>query len=119
MSNSSSGSARDTLKRIAHRVMKERGFLPDFSRAVLDELEKMQEIDWVTKADKKDLRHLLWASIDNDDSLDLDQLTVAETLPDNRVCRGTPAHPCRMYQHTLASLCHRPQNWCKTWWHKR
>ncbi len=34
---------------------------------------------------RKDLRHLLWASIDNDDSLDLDQLTVAETLPDKKV----------------------------------
>ncbi len=33
----------------------------------------------------KDLRHLLWASIDNDDSLDLDQLTAAEALPDKTV----------------------------------
>jgi exoribonuclease-2 len=34
---------------------------------------------------RKDLRHLLWASIDNDDSLDLDQLTVTEALPNKQV----------------------------------
>jgi exoribonuclease-2 len=65
--------------------MKERGFLPDFSRAALNELEKIQEVDWGAESPRKDLRQLLWASIDNDDSLDLDQLTVAETLPDKTV----------------------------------
>jgi len=85
MSTPRSGNAKDILERIARRVMQERGFLTDFSKAALDELEKIQVRDWGAKADKKDLRHLLWASIDNDDSRDLDQLTVAETLPDNRV----------------------------------
>ncbi len=85
MSTHSSGRAKDRLERIARRVMTERGFLPDFSQAILDEVEKIQEVNRVAKVDKKDLRHLLWASIDNDDSLDLDQLTVAEVLPDNRV----------------------------------
>ncbi len=66
-------------------MMRERGFLPDFSRAALTELEKIQEVDWGVEAPKKDLRHLLWASIDNDDSLDLDQLAVAEAQPDKRV----------------------------------
>jgi hypothetical protein len=50
-------------------VMMERGFLPDFSRTALDELEKMQQVDWGAESPMKDLRRLLWASIDNDDSL--------------------------------------------------
>jgi exoribonuclease-2 len=33
----------------------------------------------------RDLKDLSWASIDNDDSRDLDQLTVAETLPGEKV----------------------------------
>jgi exoribonuclease-2 len=65
--------------------MLERGFLTDFSAAALNETEKMPQVEWGTKFPGKDLRRLLWASIDNDDSLDLDQLTVAETLPDKTV----------------------------------
>jgi VacB/RNase II family 3'-5' exoribonuclease len=79
------GRRKGILERIAYRVMKERGFLPDFSRTVLNELEKMQQVDWGTESPMKDLRQLIWASIDNDDSLDLDQLTVAEALSDKTV----------------------------------
>jgi VacB/RNase II family 3'-5' exoribonuclease len=79
------GRGKGILERIAYRVMKERGFLPDFSRAALNQLENIQQVDRRGESPRKDLRHLLWASIDNDDSLDLDQLTVAETLPDKAV----------------------------------
>ena len=79
------GRRKSILERIATRVMKERGFLPYFSRAVLNELENIRHVDREAESPGKDLRHLLWASIDNDDSLDLDQLTVAETLPDKGV----------------------------------
>lgn len=73
------------LERIARRAMTERGFLVDFSEAALNEVEKIAQVDSGAKSPGKDLRHLLWTSIDNDDSLDLDQLTVAETLPDKTV----------------------------------
>ena len=85
MSTSPDGNGKGILEQIARRVMQEHGFLTDFSQAALDELKNMHEVDWEAKANKKDLRQLLWASIDNDDSLDLDQLTVAEVLPDNKV----------------------------------
>jgi VacB/RNase II family 3'-5' exoribonuclease len=76
---------KGVLERIARRVMTERGFLVDFSEAALNELDKIGQVDWGEKSLWKDLRHLLWASIDNDDSLDLDQLTAAEILPDKMV----------------------------------
>ena len=65
--------------------MLKRGFLPDFSTAVQSELENIKAPASMPAGKVTDLRGLLWCSIDNDDSLDLDQLTVAEALPDNRI----------------------------------
>jgi exoribonuclease-2 len=76
---------RGVLEKIARRAMQEHGFLPDFSAEALGELETMQQTDPSTESPGIDLRHLLWASIDNDDSLDLDQLTVAESLTETQV----------------------------------
>jgi ribonuclease R len=82
---------RALLVSIAHRVMLERGLLPDFSGDALAELAKLDHpatADGISSTDPsviRDLRGLLWSSIDNDDSRDLDQLTVAEALPGNRV----------------------------------
>jgi VacB/RNase II family 3'-5' exoribonuclease len=77
---------RAILRRIAHRAMLERGLLPEFSAAAIAELGRIQT-SAVAKSGEpaRDLRDLLWASIDNDDSLDLDQLTVAETMPGDKV----------------------------------
>ena len=74
---------RSILQSIAHRAMLERGLLPDFSSEALAELRQLQRsVVSATDSHKiRDRRNLLWASIDNDDSLDLDQLTVAEALP--------------------------------------
>ncbi len=72
---------REILQDIAHRAMLERGLLPDFSSQVLAELDHLQEPGLGAARDVRDLRNLPWASIDNDDSRDLDQLTTAESMP--------------------------------------
>ena len=69
--------AIDELRVIAKRVMRERGLLPDFSRAVRDETSAIGGPATGDGASIRDLRALPWASIDNDDSRDLDQLTAA------------------------------------------
>jgi VacB/RNase II family 3'-5' exoribonuclease len=75
---------RAILQRIARRVMLERGLLPDFSVEALAELPRIQAPATLDSKQVLDLRGLLWASIDNDDSLDLDQLTVAEAMPGDK-----------------------------------
>jgi exoribonuclease-2 len=72
---------RSVLQDIARRAMIERGLLPDFSPAVLAELERLAAPAADGKEPPRDLQGLPWASLDNDDSRDLDQLTVAEALP--------------------------------------
>jgi exoribonuclease-2 len=79
------GRQRSTLRRIARRAMIERGMLPDFSRAALAELDGIRATAAGNSGGPRDMRNLPWASIDNDDSRDLDQLTVAETLPGGAV----------------------------------
>ena len=76
---------RAILQSIAHRAMLERGLLPDFSAEALAELGRIEAPAAVNGEPVRDLRDLLWASIDNDDSLDLDQLTVAEPMPRDQV----------------------------------
>jgi len=71
---------RTILKDIAHRAMLERDLLPDFSTEALAELERLQVPSPTNGEYVRDMRSLLWASIDNDDSRDLDQLTLAEIL---------------------------------------
>src|SRR5206468_1248979 len=69
---------RGELRAIARRAMIERGLEPDFSPAVLAETGAITRPADDRDPAIHDLRHLLWASIDNDDSRDLDQLSVAE-----------------------------------------
>jgi VacB/RNase II family 3'-5' exoribonuclease len=76
---------RTILQKIAHKAMLQRGLLPDFSAEVLVEVNRIQGPAVIDGEGVHDLRSLLWASIDNDDSRDLDQLTVAEAMPGGKV----------------------------------
>jgi exoribonuclease-2 len=76
---------RAILQSIAYRAMIERGLLPDFSAEALSELSRIETPAVTSDGPGRDLRELLWASIDNDDSRDLDQLTVAEAVPGDKV----------------------------------
>jgi VacB/RNase II family 3'-5' exoribonuclease len=74
---------RNSLRDIARRAMIEGGLDPDFSPSSLLQLDGIRQAA-PPSGDLLDLRKLLWCSIDNDDSRDLDQLTVAEELEDGK-----------------------------------
>ena len=78
-------SNRHNLQVIAEHAMADRGFLAEFEPPVVAEVAAFAGPAAAPAPSVRDLRGLLWASIDNDDSLDLDQLTVAEASADGRV----------------------------------
>ena len=62
------------LRDIARRAMIDHHLAPDFPPAALQQVEHLTP---AVPAGPRDLRDLLWCSIDNDDSMDLDQLSVS------------------------------------------
>jgi exoribonuclease II len=58
------------------------GFEPDYSPQAKQEINALETHPPQPPANVTDLRHLLWSSIDNDTSRDLDQIEYADTLPD-------------------------------------
>ena len=85
MTHTESRQDRAILQRIARRAMLARGLSPDFPPQALAELDAIHGPATRGTASTRDLRELLWCSIDNDDSRDLDQLSVAETMADGAV----------------------------------
>lgn len=79
------GSGNTRLKNIAHDVMQQRGLLPDFSPEVVAQAAQLTRPATSSDPAIRDLRSLPWASIDNDDSLDLDQLSVSAPMPGGAV----------------------------------
>ena len=71
---------RAELQRVARKAMLDRGLQPEFDAGALKQLDGIGGPAPTEGGAVRDLRDLLWCSIDNDDSLDLDQLSVAEDL---------------------------------------
>ena len=78
--------AHFNLVAAAHAAMIEHGFQPEFPAGTDTQLAAIQaQTEQPSSAGLKDLRSLLWSSIDNDTSKDLDQIEWAEQLADGRI----------------------------------
>lgn len=75
---------RSDLQRLARRSLAERGLWADFDPAELRQLATLAGPPSELPDGVRDLRDLPWCSIDNDDSMDLDQLTAAVELDEGR-----------------------------------
>jgi exoribonuclease-2 len=71
---------KKTLAQIADEAMVANGLEPNFPPEVLKQLEGIQPLARKELDQLKDLTGLLWCSIDNDDSRDLDQISASERL---------------------------------------
>jgi exoribonuclease-2 len=71
------------LQAIAKEIVVQRGFQPDFPPAIQQQLQDLRAHPPLIAAGAslRDLRNLLWSSVDNDTSRDLDQIEVVERLP--------------------------------------
>jgi exoribonuclease-2 len=70
------------LQATAKEIMQHYGFEPDFIAPVATQLANLGQQPQVSPSrDVRDMRNLLWSSIDNDTSRDLDQIEVVESAP--------------------------------------
>ena len=72
------------MRAAARRIVVNAGFEPDLSEDARRQVEGIDGPAPITDG-VKDLRSLLWSSIDNNESRDLDQVEVAERLPNNHI----------------------------------
>ena len=70
----------DWLAQKAYDAMTENGFEPEFSPQVIEQVKQIKDEGMPSAEGIRDLRDLLWSSIDNESSRDLDQIEWAEQL---------------------------------------
>jgi hypothetical protein len=81
------------LSELARDAMLERGLEPEFPPAAI---HQAQQLDGAARDSSiQDQRRLTWCSIDNDDSRDLDQLTVGERLEGGVILDSRRHRGCR------------------------
>ncbi|MFA4850116.1 MAG: RNB domain-containing ribonuclease [Methanoregula sp.] len=74
------------LKAISFFAMQKYGFKPEFPKAVIREVNAIHpDTSEAIGKNEMDLRSLLWSSIDNYDSEDLDQMEYCERGPDHEI----------------------------------
>lgn len=74
------------LEILAWETMKRYGFNPSYPRQVIREAEAVKEgVPEDNAPARADLRKLMWSSIDNYDSMDLDQIEYCERGPDGEI----------------------------------
>src|SRR5215472_3403723 len=113
------------LQALARQTMLENGFEPDYPPEVHQQVSDLKASPPQVAAaadvrDLRNLRNLLWSSIDNDTSKDLDQIEYAERLPNGQarvlvgiadvdafVCRGCPidAHAAKETTTVYTGAC--------------
>jgi exoribonuclease-2 len=75
------------LQAAARQAMESKEFVVDFPTEVIAETNRIPKDIWANNQQKGivDLRELMWSSIDNEDSRDLDQIEVAEKLDNENI----------------------------------
>jgi VacB/RNase II family 3'-5' exoribonuclease len=82
-----STSSTPDLRSLAFRAMTDSGLATDFPREVLRDAQSLSKTgsEHTTDGSVRDMREVLWSSIDNEESRDLDQVEYVERLPDGRL----------------------------------
>src|SRR5688500_7370325 len=85
MTEDGSTQHRSDLVAAAYALMLEQGFDPSFPEPVEREVNALAGALSSEASEVRDLRAVLWSSIDNPESRDLDQIEYAERLPDETI----------------------------------